>query len=233
MASLTSSSIIRTSEKRTPGKQVYRFLRYPIAVIVPLLLLLWYMGVFGGNVRTVEAGRAYRSAAITGSNLETVLQEKGIKTVLNLRGGSDKDEWYRSELETTRKFGAKHLDFAFSAVKYPPPAELVKLISAFEHAEYPILFHCRGGADRSGLAAALYLHLMKGVPLDEAQHQGLTWRYGHLSFGQAHAMDDFFTLYRKTGGGMPLREWILKRYPALHNKLPAGQKVKDYDTAKE
>ena len=125
------------------------------------------------------------------------------------------------------------MDVALSAVKYPPPPDLIKILDTFDHAPYPILFHCRGGADRSGLAGTIYLNLYKNVPLDEAQHRQLTWRYGHIAFAQAHPMDDFFTLYRKTGNGLNLRDWIVTRYPALYTKLPSKLKVEGYDTAKE
>ena len=54
------------------------------------------------------------------------------------------------------------------------------------------------------------------MPLDEAESSQLTWRYGHIPFGQAHAMDDFFELYRKTSERLSMREWILKRYLRIY-----------------
>ncbi|HEU4753192.1 MAG TPA: hypothetical protein VFU47_08785, partial [Armatimonadota bacterium] len=69
--------------------------------------------------------------------------------------------------------------------------------------------------DRSGLAATLYLNIYQGLPLDQAQRQGLTWRYGHFTY-QAGALDRFFDLYRQQGEGLGLREWIETRYPAIY-----------------
>jgi len=37
--------------------------------------------------------------------------------------------------------------------------------------EYPILMHCKSGADRVGLMSALYLHTRHGVPISEARRQ--------------------------------------------------------------
>ena len=167
-------------------------------LLLLLLLLLRYVGVFGGNIRTVSEGRVYRSAHITGDLLENLLQEKGVRTVLNLRGGSMNDWWYRSEVESCQKLHVRHIDAAFSAVKFPPPHVLVNILGVLDHAEYPLLFHCRGGSDRSGLVGTLYLHLYENVPLDEAQKRQLTLRYGHIRIGQAHAMDDFFEIDRKS-----------------------------------
>jgi hypothetical protein len=60
----------------------------------------------------------------------------------------------------------------------------------------------------------------RGVPLDEAVSQRLTWRYGHLGFTQLGAMDRFFELYRQTRAGMPLGKWILEEYPSAYAKGP-------------
>lgn len=192
-----------------------------------VLVLLRYMGVFGGNIRTVSEGRVYRSAHITGALLENLLQEKGIRTMLNLRGGSLNDWWYRSEVESCRKLHVRHIDAAFSAVKFPPPQVLMTILGVLDNTTYPLLFHCRGGSDRSGLVGTLYLHLYENVPLEEALQRQLTWRYGHIRFGQAHAMDDFFEMYRQNSDGLGLRDWIIKKYPSLYAALPASKKVKE------
>jgi protein tyrosine phosphatase (PTP) superfamily phosphohydrolase (DUF442 family) len=164
---------------------------------------------------------------LTGRNLDTVLDTRGIRTVINLRGESSDAGWYRSELESCEKRDITHIDVALSAGRLPPPEELRKLLAAFDKAAYPVLFHCRGGADRTGLAGALYVHLYQNVPLDEALEGQLTWRYGHLSgryagivIGQAYPMDEFFNLYRAQNDGLPMRAWILQRYPALYAQQP-------------
>ncbi len=200
-------------------------------LLLGLLLLLWYVGVFGGNLRTVVPGRVYRSAELTGPLLESVLTSRHIHTVINLRGSAPGDAWYRSEIASCARLGVAHVDVPFSAVRMPPPQQLQTLLATFDTATYPILFHCRGGSDRSGLAGTLYLHLYQGVPLDTAEARQLTWRYGHLSWGQAHAMDDFFTLYRQTRDGLGMRAWIATRYPALYAALPASAKGPGSDTA--
>jgi len=218
-------------------------LRALAALFLCLLLLLWYMGQFDGNVRAVVPGRVYRSAQLTGgsfqamtarwagNSLDSVLGSDRIRTVINLRGGSKADDWYRAERAICARRGITYIDVPFSAVRMPPPAQLDRLLAAFDSAAYPILFHCRGGADRSGLAGVLYLHLYQNVPLDEAEARQLTWRYGHLSWGQARAMDRFFDLYRQTNRGLDLRQWIETAYPTLYARLPAAEKAPAPDVA--
>lgn len=201
-----------------------RLIAIPLAFVAAILLFLWYIGVFGGNVRTVYPGRVYRSAQLTGRNLDDVLRQNHIQTVINLRGGSASDAWYRSEIASCREFGADHVDVDMSARLLPAPARMNKLLDAFDHARYPVLFHCASGSDRSGLVGTLYLDIYQHEPLNRAESDQLTWRYGHFAFGQTHAMNDFLNLYRATGRGVSLREWIVKRYPSIYATLPGGEK---------
>ena len=221
---------------RTRTRRSLRVVSVCLLVFAVILSILVYMGVLGGNVRTVSEGKVYRSAQLTGhsvqsriaawsgAGLETVLQERQIKTVINLRGGSTKDDWFREESAACKSAGAEQVTLRMSALRYPPPDELKKLLFTFDHAAYPILFHCQGGADRSGLTGAIYLHLYENVPLQSALHRELTWRYGHISWGKAHAMDDFFALYNRTGHGLGLREWIVTKYSGLYEQLPISER---------
>ena len=230
---MTSLNAIESSADTpaTPRKNRRRRLSVWVMLAVALLVLitgLWIIGVFGGNVRTIQAGRAYRSATLTGMNytgitarlagndLESVLRRDQIGTVICLRGGSPSDDWYRQELDTCRQENVAHLDIPFSAQALPPPGAMKALLDAFDHARYPVLLHCQGGSDRTGLASTVYANLFENMPLDKAESEELTFRYGHIAAGKTRAMDNFFDLYRKDSGGMSLRAWILMSYPRVY-----------------
>jgi protein-tyrosine phosphatase len=157
---------------------------------------------------------------LTGGNLIQVLRQYHIKTVVNLRGAEKSDPWYGNETGICQRMGVRHIDVAFSATHLPPPKELDKLVTAIDSAPEPLIVHCMGGSDRSGLAATLFLVLHQGWPLDRAEHDELTLRYGHISFGTARAMDHFFDLYRRTGDHETMREWIQRTYPAVYAQKP-------------
>ncbi len=187
------------------------------AILAFVLAFLWYIGVIGGNVREVEAGRFYRSAQLSGSSLERVLRQYGIKSVVNLRGPSKKG-FYLSERKVCSELGVAHYDVSLSAYHLPEPAELRKLIGVLDCAPRPVLVHCQQGADRSGLASALYANAYEGVPLDRAVPEELTWRYGHFAFAGTWRMERFFDLFRQTGQGKDLRTWTLTTYPAIYRR---------------
>ena len=55
---------------------------------------------------------------------------------------------------------------------------------------YLVLIHCKAGADRAGLAAALWKMAIDGAPKSEARRH-LSIRYGHMPLGPTQALDAF------------------------------------------
>jgi len=212
--------------ERTTTRQAGRWRKYArraLLALVVVLCLAWatlsYVGTLNGNVRVVEPGRVYRSGQLVGPKLVDVLRSRHIRSVVNLRGHLPEDAKLRNEWAVCRRMDIEHVDISMSAGKLPWPTELRKLILALDKLPRPMLIHCAGGSDRTGLVCALYVNMYERVPLDDAQSDQLTWRYGHLRYGSAHPMDDFFALYRKTGKGMSIRRWALDRYPKVYAEL--------------
>lgn len=225
------------TEAAAPRRRASRLRRFGIGALlflVALLGVLWWIGVFGGNVHEVVPGGMVRSAQLTDDTLRRTMDRYRIASVVNLRGEQAESAFYRSETEICRERGVPHRDVALSAYTLPPPSELHKLLSAFEELPKPILIHCRAGADRTGLAATMYAHLYGGVPLNQAQSQQLGIHYGHFPMGAARAMDEFFDLFRKTGGGQTMDVWIDRTYPALYARLvPRGNHDRAAKSASE
>jgi protein tyrosine phosphatase (PTP) superfamily phosphohydrolase (DUF442 family) len=180
-----------------------------------ILCFLLYIGLFWGNIRTVVPGRAYRSAQLAPDRLSEMIRAHGIRTVISLKGGNKKQRWYQRELAACSGGGATLSQIPLSASKLPEPEQVQELVRLFDESQYPILFHCKAGSDRTGLAATIYLHLKEGKSLDDAEREGLTWRYGHFPF-ETVAMDRFFDLYRNTARGADLRTWINRDYPSVY-----------------
>ena len=60
-----------------------------------------------------------------------------------------------------------------------PPAQIDRLLTLLTQADRPLLLHCRGGADRSGLTAALYVAAVAKLGEHAAERQLSIW-YGHV-----------------------------------------------------
>jgi protein tyrosine phosphatase (PTP) superfamily phosphohydrolase (DUF442 family) len=189
------------------------------ALLFAVNAFLAYIGVYGGNIHTVVPNQMYRSAQLTGSTLAQEIQKDHIASVINLRGASPESATYQSEIQVCKQNSVSHDDIGMSAHRLPSPQDVTELLKDFQQMPKPILIHCKAGSDRTGLVATLYLALQPGQNLDAAEHEQLTWHYGHFGMFGTQAMDDFFDLYRKTSNGESLRDWLQKTYPAQYRKL--------------
>jgi hypothetical protein len=148
----------------------------------------------GRNLHTVVPGRVYRCSQRPGPDLEEIVRSHGIRTVVNLRGCCAPWPWYLDEVRATHRLGVAQEDVCLSAARLPSAHELRRLVEVLDRTEYPILLHCRRGADRTGLASAIVLLLLTDTSLDRARGQ-LGLRYGHLALGRPAFLDQFLDLY--------------------------------------
>src|SRR5262249_8187035 len=162
-------------------------------------------GPLGSNLHAVVPGSVYRSAQLSPATLAGVIRSKGLRTVGNLKGGGPQGRRVPEGRATRDPLGAAYFSASPRAAPPPPPPAPRRLRAILDRARLPLLFHCEGGADRSGLVATLYLHLYQGVPLAGARRRGLSWRYGHLPWFGTGAMDDFLALYDREAAGLDLR----------------------------
>lgn len=179
------------------------FFRTLGGVFALLLMGGIYLGILQvtGNFHEVVKGQFYRSAQLSPQKLTGYIERYGIRTVINLRGASPGKDWYDGEVAATRASGVTHLDFRMSAGKPLTQEESLALVKLMREAEGPILVHCMGGADRTGLASVMYLQQVAGVDEETAEWQ-LSPLYGHINlpFLRAYAMDDTWETFEKLIG---------------------------------
>lgn len=168
--------------------------------IKTVLVLIGFLGVIAGvrfwyleeqgNFHPITPGEAYRSAQLDRDELDYYIRKFNIHAIINLRGQNEGDAWYRQEIETSRNLNVSHFDLDLSAEKAPTQSEVAELLRLFRIAPRPVLIHCQAGADRSGLAAALWKMVIDGLPKSEARDQ-LSIRFGHMPFGPTRVLDVF------------------------------------------
>lgn len=241
-----------------PGAR--RFLRGQIVwgCVVGLLLVLIgelaYLLV-GANFRTVIPGMVFRCARLDGPALEKVVQQHGIRTVINLRGCCEPASWYLEQSRILNRHNVSMEDMGCSAGRLPSTLTVRQLVQILDQTDYPIMIHCHRGIDRTGLVSAMALLLHTDISLDKALEQ-LSWRYAHIPFGRTGNMERFFVLYRewldRTGQAhsqSTFRRWAEQDYcpgegqadlevvepagPDLHLKPnePAAVKVRCHNTS--
>jgi len=160
-----------------------------LAAVLPIGV---YLGILQltGNFHPVIAATLYRSAQPSAADIDRYRAKYGIRTIVNLRGENDGASWYEAEAAETKRLDVTLINFGMSAGRQLTQDRAAKLVAILKHAEKPILIHCKGGADRSGLASALYLAAVAKQGEQAAEGQ-ISIRYGHISlpFAPAHAMD--------------------------------------------
>ncbi len=140
------------------------------------------------------------------------LARKGIKTIVNLRGERDCGS-YRLEVEACRRHGIKLVNFPLQSRSAPPAEVIHQARLLFQEAEYPILLHCKSGADRAGLMSALLMYTKEGKPIEEAAKQ-LSLKYGHFKKSETGILDYLFQRYLADSSEEPITffEWLETHY---------------------
>lgn len=145
------------------------------------------------NFHPVIAGELYRSSQPSAEMIADLQKQYGIKTIINLRGYNSGHHWYDKEVAEAKQLNINHIDFRMSSGRELTQEQAAQLIEIMRDAPKPLLIHCQAGADRTGLASALYLAAIAKTNEATAENQ-MSIFYGHLSlsFARAYAMNRTF-----------------------------------------
>lgn len=161
--------------------RLFRVIKWLVVVtLAPLLLLGAYMGInqLRGNFHEVIPGELYRSGQPSDQDIASYSKRYGIKTILNLRN-EERADWYARETEAARKSGIEIIDFPMSADRELSLEQSRQLALIMARAQKPLLIHCEHGANRTGLASAIYIGAVKHLGEFSAEFQ-LSPYYGHI-----------------------------------------------------
>ncbi len=165
------------------------------------------------NFHQVAPG-VYRSNHPTHDRFEQ-MRDQGITTVLNLRGAGN-GAHYLSEKASCEALGITLISTTLHARAAATRAELLALIDIFQTIDKPFVMHCKSGADRAGLASAIWLLVMEGKPVAEAAKM-LSWRFWHFRNRKVGILDYILDCYgaRNTRDPISFRDWVAAEYDHL------------------
>ncbi len=157
------------------------------------------------------ADNVWRSAQPAPHQIRQIAR-MGIHTIVNLRGerycGS-----YWLEREACERHGIRLVNFQVRSRAAPSKAEVFGARDLFNRIEYPMLLHCKSGADRAGLMSALYLIARENVPVEKAREE-LSLKFGHIRQADTGILDYFFDRYVEDNvkRPMPFFDWVEQVY---------------------
>lgn len=156
---------------------------------------------------------AYRSNQPSPSFVRKLKRKYGIKTIINLRS-ADNSGHYLLEKEACDQEGIKLEVLSMSSKQLPKTETILAAKALFESAEYPILIHCKSGADRAGLMSVYYQYFVAKEPIEKAVKQ-LSMKYGHFRWADTGKLDFFFDeffKYKKQNPSIEFLEWVTTIY---------------------
>ncbi|MAJ24420.1 MAG: protein tyrosine phosphatase [Rickettsiales bacterium] len=157
-------------------------------------------------------GQMYRSNQPYPYQIKNDIQDYKIKSIINLRGERHCSSFYL-ENDFCKKNKIKIYNFPISSRDIPDKDKLLGFNELLNKIDYPCLMHCKSGADRAGLAAALYLIFKKNYSLSKAVKQ-LTIKHLHIKYAKTGILDYFFSQLIKKGisNKSDLIKWLNKDY---------------------
>ena len=132
----------------------------------------------------VIENQVYRSAQLSASSLDAVIQAYGIRTIIALLGSEKGALWYENEKAVAERHQIQMLNIGFGSHELPQYNRLNQLVDALLSAPRPILLHCYRGADRSCMASAIALILNDASSLETIEKQ-FSWRFGIIPYSNS------------------------------------------------
>ena len=168
-----------------------------------ILRALWH------NMHEISPG-VFRSNYPDTSRI-SALADRGITTIISLRGKGS-NPWSLIEEEACASHGIELHCVSLKATAAPSQTAMMELISLFRRVKKPLLFHCKSGADRAGLASAIYLMVIEGKSVANARRM-LATRYFHFPFLRTgvlgYLLDEFAASEQSN-----FEDWVLRGYDA-------------------
>ena len=168
-----------------------------------------FLRVFWTNLDLIAPG-VWRANQPSQGRLKQYFRNLGLKSVVNLRGAPDQG-FYLFEVEACRDLGLTLHDVALSARRAPPRAVLIEVLDLLQTVQKPVLIHCKSGADRTGLVAALYLLTVEHQTLAQARRH-LSLRYLHVKASYTGILDHLLDRFEAEAQGRTFRAWVLQDY---------------------
>lgn len=134
---------------------------------------------------------------------------RGIKTIINLRGDTPFGT-YALEKRACATHHIKLIDFRMKSRQLPTREKILAAQELFNRIEYPVLLHCKSGADRAGIMSALFCILRLEQPVEQAKQQ-LSMRFGHFRAAKTGVLDFFFSSFLASGESSFIH-WVKTSY---------------------
>jgi protein tyrosine/serine phosphatase len=140
--------------------------------------------LFPKNFGVVDEGKVYRAGQLTPAAFRSVVEDHGIKTVIDLgsalndEGTADDEEVERLNQRVAEAGGVTRYRMSLLGDATGNPNYYVQALRIMaDPAAQPVLVHCGAGSERTGAAAILYQNMVQGVPIEDGYARAGEFRH--------------------------------------------------------
>lgn len=157
MSTLAEGRSLRQAQE-SPGsrRRVGRWIA-PLVVVAAAGVgwIVWQQAAWPKRFGVVAEGRLYRSGELSPRQLETVVREAGVRTVLSLLNPDTPES--AAERATAERLGVRWINVALTGdgANTREQRDAIRRVILDEDAA-PLLVHCAAGVNRTGLACGMY-----------------------------------------------------------------------------
>ena len=152
------------------------------------------------NFHVVAPG-IMRSSQPSEAGLKLLKDYCGIKTILNLRDDQEKVEWERQIAE---KLGIDFINIPMNGGQKQGAEKIEQCLNIMrDKARQPVLVHCWGGKDRTGMICAAYRMKYENWSLADALFEMLTYGYSRSCCFQLEESLFAWDLWRRSKSAKP------------------------------
>ena len=130
------------------------------------------------NFHIVDDG-IWRSAQPSLESI-SVMNKNGLKTIINLRGSEENHLW---ESRISDSLGIQYFHYPMDGREIPDTADLNSILRIIENQQnQPVMYHCLGGKDRTGIVTAIYRLKNSDADFEEVHQEMLMYGYNEEEF---------------------------------------------------
>jgi protein tyrosine/serine phosphatase len=109
-----------------------------------------------------------------------VMKRHGLKTIINLRGSEENQLW---ESRICDSLGIQYFHISMDGRDVPDTAHLNNILRIIENQQnQPVMYHCLGGKDRTGIVTAIYRLKNSDISFEEVHKEMLMYGYNEEEF---------------------------------------------------
>ncbi len=130
------------------------------------------------NFHIVDDG-IWRSAQPSIESI-AVMKKHGLKTIINLRADKENHLW---ESRVCDSLGIQYYHLPMDGREVPDTADINKILRVIENQQnQPVMYHCLGGKDRTGIVTAIYRLKNSDIGFKEVHTEMLIYGYNEEEF---------------------------------------------------